>query len=391
MTRGRTCFWMMLTMVCLGSAADAQSLSRESVSKALRKAEQRRMSYRVEYEMKFPAGQRPAESARTRVMRLTDQQGRYRQETRRPPQKEGADRVVQIDLWDGTYAIQEFYYADKQYSARHNVLISPVKPWPEDIDQLGPLFGLRCPMAEESVSQLLVDPDTETHVREAMVGDTPVVEVEILGLPLARSVAYVMRYDPQRDWLLLEMELFAHSQEEGKPLREGTLHVHKKQVLSQFILVDGVWMPGRVDEYFELAPNTESTITGHYTTLLHSVQMNPETDRSAFTVNLAALPRHSQIADARWGGTYRLGEDVVLMDGRLHQLVKPVEEPVDPMRFGEVMAGSTPIVDTELAQDVDASGNRSLSKLLRLSGYGLLGAGTLGVVLLFFRHRFSGR
>lgn len=391
MTQGRSgSILLAMVVAAIGASARGQELSRAEVGRALREAEALRACLRVDYEPMFRAGQRPAEAQRTYVWRLADGRGRYYQETTRPPSAGETQRVVQIDTWDGENAYQKFVFADAPPTHRQNVVISDQYPPLDETDELGPSLGIRCWRTQSTVGELLADPDINAEVRHATLDGTPVVEVEIVGPEFVPSAILVFKYDPARQWLLLERDTFGHTIIEGQPLEQGPQLFRSRITASEFTQVDGVWMPGRFDNHSTFRPGQSDSEDFNMVTLITSIQLNPEWSDSDFTVDLASLPPHSQIADARWGGTYRLGEDVVLMGGRLYQLPHVIEEPIAPSRYVEATLGATPIVEPALA-DSKTPGSKTLSDWMRLTGYVMVAAGAVGAAVLFFRHRFGGR
>ncbi|GEM_PF-5201724 len=390
MTHGRISFFVAILIATGAAAVHGQDLSRDQVAKALLDAEIARQSLRIEYEFKVPAGKRPSEDMRTIITRLTDGQGRYRQETLRPRTNERPKPIVQVDMWDGALTAQEFYFAGEAKTSRHNVVVSDQRVQIDEVDELGPSLGLRCWHMEQSVGTLLSDAATNAEVSQVSLDGRPVVEVKLLGPELVSNAVFVYRYDPQRDWLLLEWETFAYSLEEGKALGEGQLHFHSKVVASDLREVGDIWMPGRFDTYTTFRPGTDEVEKYQQTTYVRAIELNPAWTDADFTVDLASLPQHSQIVDMRWGGTYRLSEDVVLLGGRLHQLRQTIDAPIDPAHYTDVMLGSTPIVDLSLTASGGSGSARSLSDWLRLTGYLMIAAGAVGAAVLFFRHRFSG-
>lgn len=389
MQGGAASFILAMVVASVAVSARGQELSRAEVSDALLEAEALRACIRVDYEPMFPAGQRPVEEQRTYVWRLVDGTGRYHQETTRPPAAGETRRVVQVDTWDGQVARQKFVFADAPPTHRQNVVISDQFPPIDETDELGPLLGIRCWRSQSSVGELLADPAVDAEVRHATLDGTPIVEVKITGPEFVPSGILVFKYDPARQWLLLERDTFGHTIVEGQPLEQGPQLFRSRITSSEFTQVDGVWMPSRFDNFSTFRPGQSSAEDFHMVTLLTSIKLNPEWTDADFTIDLASLPPHSQIADARWGGTYRLGEDVVLMSGRLYQLPHTINEPIEPSRYIEATLGATPIVDPALATS-KTPGSKSLSDWMRLTGYVMIAAGAVGAVVLFFRHRFGG-
>lgn len=390
MTHGRISLIVAILITSGAATSRGQDLSRAEVAKALLEAESARQSLRIEYELRVPAGTRPPEELRTIITRLTDGQGRYREETRRPRTSDRPKPIVQVDTWDGQLTVQDSYFDGEAKTSRHNVIISQQHLQIEELDELGPSLGLRMWHSEQSVGAMLADPAIDAEVRHVSLDGRPVVEVKFTGPEHAASAIFVYRYDPQRDWLLLEWETFAHSIVQGKALAEGTLHFYSKVVATELREVGDVWMPGRFDTYTTFRPGAKDMEQYQQTTYVRAIEVNPEWTDADFVVDLASLPPHSQIVDVRWGGTYRLNEDVVLLGGRLHQLRQTIDAPIDPTRYTEVMLGSTPIVDPALTAADRPGATRSLSDWLRLTGYLMVAAGAVGAAVLFFRHRFSG-
>ena len=390
MTQRRTILCVAILAASAASMAQGQTFRRDEVARALLEAEGRRDSFRIQYEPVFREGKRPAANARAMVTRLTDGQGRFRQETTRPPNTRNPEAIMQVETWDGLISAQEFYIVGKQTSARHNVMLTTDAPDADLVDPLGPCLGLRCSKSEQSVGRLLSDPGIPAEVRGATLNGRPIVEVSIVGPAFLPNAIITFRYDPQQQWLLLEWEMAAKGLEEGKSPVQGPTYFLSRNVNSEFHQIGDVWMPGRFDNDTIFWPGLPQEEKYHQITLLQSIELNPTWADADFRIDLASLPMHSQIVDARWGGTYRLGEDAMLLQGRLHQVRHAVNKPIDPDHVDDVILGATPLVEPALTAAGASGSGRSLSAWLRLVGYVMVAAGTVGAVVLFFRHRFGG-
>jgi len=389
MTQRRTNLCLAILVASVASTALAQTYRRDEVAHALLEAEGLRASFCIQYEPVFREGNRPAEKDRVQITRLTDGTGRYRQETTRPPNSRNPEQIVQVETWDGTLVMQDFYIAEKDASARHSVVIGKSEPDRDLGDQLGSALGLRCSKTLKSVGQLLSDPATPAEIRSTTLDGVPIVEIRIIGPVELPNAIITFRYDPQQHWLLREWEMAAMGTEEGKLPVEGPIYFLSKNVNSDFHAVGDILMPGRIDDYTTLWPDLPREEKFHQITLLHGIELNPECSDSDFAVDLASLPLHSQIADIRWGGSYRLGEDVALLEGRLYRLRHAVDAPIDPDRADEIILGATPLVDPAITATVASAFRRSASDWLRLVGYLMVAAGAIGAIVLFFRHRLS--
>lgn len=389
MTQGRTILLLATLLASVASVAQAQTYSREEVTQALLEAESLRLSLLIEYEATFPEGKRPEEERRVHVTRLTDGQGRFRQETIRPPDGHTPDPILQTETWDGNVFAQEFYVIGKKTSSPHDVILSKERLKGELIDPLGPFLGLRCPKFEKSVGQLLSDPEIPAEIQSTTLDGLPIVEVKILGPAALPNAIITFRYDPQQHWLVREWEMSAKGFEEGKAPLEGPTLFISRNVNGEFRQVGDLLMPGRCDNYTTMRPGMAQEEKYHQITFVTATKLNPPWTESDFVVDTASLPLHSQMVDSRWGGTYRLGEDVVLLQGRLHQLLHVVNAPIDPDHFDEVLVGSTPVMETGREALATPGSSRSLSDWLRLVGYGMVAVGGVGAVVLFFRYRFG--
>ncbi len=387
MTRTQTILCMAYLAASAASGAQGQ-YSRGEVAQALLDAESLRLSFRIQFEPVFREGRRPAEANRSLITRLTDGNGRFRQETARPPSSQNPESIMQVETWDGTVSAQEFYVIGKETTSRHNVLLAAETPNADLVDPLGTFLGLRCSKMNKSVGQLLSDPEIPAEISTATLNGLPIVEIRIVGPASLPNAIITFRYDPQQHWLLREWEMAAMGAEEGKSPVEGPMYFLSRNVNSDFRQVGDILMPGRFDNETTLWPGLPNEEKYRQTTLLKSIELNPSWTDADFSIDLASLPPHSQIADARWGGTYRLGEDVVLLQGRLHQVRHTVDRPIDPDHFDQVILGATPLVESAIT--LAPSANRSPSDWLRLAGYLMVAAGSVGAVVLFFRHRFSG-
>ena len=382
--------WMLGTVAVLTVASSAPgqvTLDREEAAAALREAEGLRSAFRIRMDRGYLEGRQRPEGQRIFVTLLQDGAGRERKEVFFPHQYRGMVDIVQVDMWDGELLLQEVYQAQKKESARHIVHISDFPEAGNDSDKVRTCLGLRFIHSARTPAEMLGEPDVEIEIREATVQGIPAVEVEYSRLPYSRAAHIIQRYDPNRQWLLLEQETIVYGGAGTETPDDDVLRFRERIVNGDVTQIGGVWMPGRFDTYTSIRP-LGSTETQHYhtVTVFERVEVNPDCSDADFTLDIAALPLHSEIVDARVGATYRLGENILYMDGRLHEMSSVVTGPIEPEDFPFLQASATPILDP-LAL---IAGKRTMADWLRLAGYGLLAAGVVGVVVVFFRHRWSG-
>lgn len=373
-------------MLVAASASPGQpSPQRADVAAALRAANELRGEFRIRYERGSPAGQRPAEKDRIWITLLQDGQGRERKEAIFPQQHRSVAAIVQVDVWNGELQMQQVYQPAKKDTARHIVQVTDLPVVGKDLDMVLVSLGLRFFHSVRPPAEMLESEQAEVVIREADYEGTPIIEVQFSNMPFSRAATIVHRYDPARQWLLLEQETRTYGGRSTPSPDDDALLFHERLVNSGFEQIDGVWVPTKFEVFTTIRPGRADAQQHHTVTEFTQIDFDPRYSDGDFTVDLASLPLHSEIVDARLAMTYRLGEDAVAIDGRLHRLRQPVTEPIEPEDFALVMAGSKIIADP-----LYGSPRRTLGDWMRLVGIGLLAVGAAGAVVLFFRHRWSG-
>lgn len=380
--------WTLGSLAALSAAAVSlaqPSLDRADVAAALREVNGLRGEFRIRYERAYPAGRRSPEAERIFVTLLQDGQGRERKESTFPQQRRSVASIVQVDVWNGLLQMQQIYQPAKKDTTRHIVHVTDLPVASKDIDMVLVSLGLRFFHQAKPPWEMIAAPDVAVEIESTTCQSVPAVEIRFSQLPFAVAAVIVQRYDPQRQWLLLEQETFGYSGRRTPSPDDDVLLFHERLVNSGFEQIDGVWVPTKFEVFTTIRPGRADAQQHHKVTEFVQIDFDPRYSDSDFTVDLASLPLHSEIVDARLAMTYRLGEDAVAIDGRLHQLRQPVNEPIEPEDFALVMAGSKIIVDP-----LYGSPGRTLGDWMRLIGIGLLAIGGVGAVVLFFRHRWSG-
>lgn len=380
--------WMLGSLAALSAAAVSlaqPSLDRADVAAALREVNGLRGEFRIRYERAYPAGKRPLEAERIFVTLLQDGQGRERKESTFPQQRRSVASIVQVDVWNGLLQMQQIYQPAKKDTSRHMVHVTDLPVASKDLDMVRVSLGLRFFHSARPPTEMIESGEAEVDIREADYEGTPIVEVQFRNMPFSRAATIVHRYDPGRQWLLLEQETWTYGGRSTPEPDDDVLLFHERLVNTGFEQIDGVWAPTRFDVHTVIRPGKPEAQRHHSITEFVKIDFDPRYSESDFTVDLASLPLHSEIVDARIGMTYRLGEEAVAIDGRLHQLRQPVNEPIEPEDFALVMAGAKVLVDP-----LYGSPGRTLGDWMRLIGIGLLAIGGVGAVVLFFRHRWSG-
>ncbi len=368
-----------LASLIAATAALAQtSLEPADVAAALRAANELRGEFRIRFERAYPAGKRPPEKDRIFVTLLQDGQGRERRESTFPQQHRSVASIVQVEVWNGQLQMQEIYQPAKKDTARHIVHVTDLPVAGKNLDMVLVSLGLRFFHSASSPADMVVSEKADVLIREAQYDGTPIVEVQFRNMPFSRAATIIHRYDPARQWLLLEQETRTFGGRTTPSSEDDVLMFHERLVNSGFEQIDGVWVA-------TIRPEAPEVQHHHSITEMVQIDFDPRYSDADFTVDLASLPLHSEIVDARIGVTYRLGEDDVAIDGRLHKLRQVVSAPIEPEEFPLVMAGSKMILDPRY----DWKG-RTLGDWMRLVGLGLLAVGAVGAVVLFFRHRWSG-
>ena len=80
------------------------------------------------------------------------------------------------------------------------------------------------------------------------------------------------------------------------------------------------------------------------------VNVNPEITDEDFTIDVADLPEGSSIVDSRLGISYKLGSDLIYMDGRLNRAGREITDEITPDELKELMADAEPLIDPKLAK-----------------------------------------
>lgn len=381
-------FWIapVAAVFAACAARGASPPDRAALASSLREAQNLRACFRARVERGYLEGERPRQGQRVYVTLLLDGRGRQRRESFFPQQYRGAADVVQVDVWDGRLLMQQCYQAAKKNTARHSVVITEAPPPSNDHDKVKMALGQRFFHSEESPADILAGRGGDVEIRETTRHGTPVIEVEFSRLPFSRAARIIHRYDPARQWLLLEQETLAYGGMDTDSVDDDALLFHERLVAGEISLAGEVWVPGRIDTYTTIRPDQKDEQKYHLITHLTDIEIAPAFTDADFTVDLASLPVRSEIADARMAATYRIGENIVYLDGRLYEVKEVITGPIEPEELPIIMAGATAIVDPRQL----ASGRMRLADWLRLSGYGLLAAGIVGAAVVFFRHRWSG-
>ncbi len=373
-------------ILAASAAHGCNTPDRAALAVSLREAQDLRASFRAKIERAYLEGERPRAEERVYVTLLLDGRGRQRREAYFPQEYRGRANVVQVDVWDGRLLMQQCYQAAKKNTARNSVIITETLIQSNDHEKVKTAFGQRFFHSEESPADILARRDGEVTIRESSLMGTPVIEVEFSRLPFSRAARIIHRYDPARQWLLLEQETLAYGGMETSSTADDVLLFHERLVAGELNPAGGVWVPGRIDVYATIRPGQKDEQKYHAITHLSNIEIAPAFSDGDFTVDLASLPLHSEIADARIGATYRIGENIVYLDGRLHEVKEVITGPIEPEAFPIVMAGATAIVDPRQL----ASGRMTIADWMRLAGYGLLAAAVFGTAVVFFRHKWSG-
>ena len=118
------------------------------------------------------------------------------------------------------------------------------------------------------------------------------------------------------------------------------------------------------------------------------VNVNPEITDEDSTIDVADLPEGSSIVDSRLGISYKLGSDLIYMDGRLNRAGREITDEITPDELKELMADAEPLIDPKLAK-VEENLQPVVSKGVwtNRTAYGLgmigIGIGVLGLYLFW--------
>lgn len=379
----RVASWLLALAVCLGwgvgaAIASARDIDRQTVARELAVAERLRSCYRISFEDKYNVGERPDPSLRTYWMRIADGAGRVKRELRRPSADMYGDTSIASWSPDGNTG-NRFTRSDR--SVPQLLQFAPDPPPSEELDEIEVSLGLRFFHSPRRPSEVVGDRGESVIVRKRSAGDGELIEVVFVGPSFSRYLLITHVYDPGRQWALVEK----HTVGSKIPVDSEQIAPENVVLLIDYEMTDwvqsaGVWAPTRIHDHTILRPDTEREESAYGITELTSVEINPPLRDEDFIIPTDNLPKGSTVTDARLGISYKIGEDVLYMDGHLNQLKAPVTQVITAATLPDIMKGAVALIDPE-ARNLAAVG--SLTNWWRVGGIILFAAGAaaLGAVL----------
>ena len=119
-------------------------------------------------------------------------------------------------------------------------------------------------------------------------------------------------------------------------------------------------------------------------TEIQKFEVDPPTSDADFEIPTDHLPKDSAIVDYALGISYKLGQNLLYMDGRLHKLTQPVTGVISAEDLPTIMQDAVALIpDTPPLQPVAGT-----ASWWRVGGYSFLAGGVilLGAVFWIRRH-----
>lgn len=358
-----------------------QSLDRETVAAALRTAEDLRDSYRVRFEAKYVVGERNPEGQRAFYDRMSDGQGRVRRTISSPVSDSFGDTSLEVWSATGNMALK---YSSTNTSAPELLSITAHPIITEHLDEIEFSLGLRFMSSPRRPSDVVSDKGENVMVRLAP-GDTGLVEVVFVAPSFHPHLVITNIYDPGRQWALVE-ERFVGAMDDvvGEVVAPDRRFISTRYEMTDWKQSNGVWVPTRVHDHTTLRPDSPQQESYDCVTEFQTIDIGPPISATDFELPVGRLPKGSTIADATLGVSYKLGQDLLYMDGRLHKLTQPVTGVISAEDLPTIMQNAVALIpDTPPLQPV-----ASATSWWRVGGYSFLAGGVvvLGAVFWIRRH-----
>jgi len=335
--------------------ADAQGIedapSRSEVVAELRKAEALRADYRVVIEPPVELNRNRSDSSKMRPFpkeRIATSDGRFRlMQRQRLNHVGGEGSLREVLTWDGeeSRGLQSPETpTDNGRPARMS--ITPTRPSNDFLDFIDNTLGLRVFGSNQRPSDVIADAH-EFKIERSTFEDQKAVVVAIENDVIYLDTRVEFTFLPDKDWLLAEMKCRSYANAEDKANDQP--NTVSRSTVTAMSEISGVWTPMErrahiISKVSDDGTPVEETVS---LTRIQEIEYKPRIDDSMFTIPVESLPQGSEIADGRLGITYRLGDDHIYMDGRLHRVTEPINGEIDAQRLKELMAGAVPVVDPE--------------------------------------------
>ncbi|MCL4198003.1 MAG: hypothetical protein KJZ69_10990 [Phycisphaerales bacterium] len=357
----------------------AQQLDREFVATALAAAEQQRDHYRVTFSDKYVVGERPPPGLRRSYIRVSDGEGRFKRIDQAPVSDMYGDTSVAV--WSAAGAVTNRYTrADR--TVPQLLTFQSRAPRSEHLDEIDIILGLRFFDSPRRPSDVVADLQEHVVVRERIHDGRELIEVVIIGPSFTPAKVVTNVYEPARQWALVEMRTIGSKAlpVEREDINPSDIDIAIRYEMSEWQQASGIWIPMRVDDLTVFDPGSEREMTYRSVLEMDSVEIAPALAVGEFEISADNLPKGSTVTDGRLGISYKIGEDVLYMDGHLNQLTVPVTQVITAATLPEIMKGAVALIPPE-AQALAAVG--SGANWWRLGGIILFVAGavSLGYVL----------
>ncbi len=358
----------------------AQELDRDTVAAALKAAEESRASYHVVFEQ-YAAGKRPPPGQRGTFDRLTDGRGRGRRTYVAPVPDGHGD--MSIAVWSPAKSLtlkkstvdpnlpQLFSFDNKPGSDEH-------------LDQFEMALGRRFEQSPQPPSELVSDRQENVLVRYANGRDSGLVEVVFIAPGFSPHSVITHVYDPGRQWGLVEWRMvYALDAVTGEDIPADRQATYGRHEMTDWRQSNGVWVPTRVNNSGTFHPGTPEEETLEDITEMQQIEMNPAVSDADFEIPTDHFPKDSMIVDGTLGVSYKLGQNLLYMDGRLHKLTQPVTGVISAEDLPTIMQSAVALSpDTPPLQPV-----ASATSWWRVGGYSFLAGGVILLAAVFWIRR----
>lgn len=372
---------MFASALLMQSSVLAQELDRDTVAAALKAAEESRASYHVLFEQ-YAVGKRPPPGQRGTYDRLTDGTGRGRRTYVAPVSDEYGN--MSIAVWSPAQSLT--LKKSTVNPSLPQLLTFNNKPSAgEHVDQFEMALGRRFGQSSQSPSEVVSDKQQNVMVRYAAGEEPGLVEVVFVAPRFSPHSVITHVYDPGRQWGLVEWRMvYALDDVTGEDIPADRQATYGRHEMTDWRQSNGVWVPTRVHNSGTFHPGTPEEETLEDITEVQQIEMNPAISDTDFEVPTDHLPKDSMIVDGALGISYKLGENRLYMDGRLHKLNQPVCGLISAGDLPAIMQDAIALIapETPPLQPV-----ASTTSSWRVGGYSFLAGGVVLLGAVFWMRR----
>lgn len=360
-----------------------QDLGREAVAEQLGSAERSRSCYRIAFGEKYLIDTPPSERDTTTYERVADGKGRVRRATHRPVSDMYGD--ASIVAWSAGGSTGRKYRRTDPTSPQL-LSLQTTPPGEEHRDEIEISLGLRFFQSPRRPSEVVADKRERVIIRRRGSGEDGLVEVVFVGPSFFPSAVITNVYDPSRQWALVEKRTIASTviPVEAEEIEPANISASIRYEMTGWQRSNGVWVPTRIEDHTVFRPGTAREEKAYGITELTSVEINPPLRDEDFIIPTDNLPRGSTVTDGRLGISYKIGEDVLYMDGHLNQLTAPVTQVITAEMLPEVMKGAVAMVPPEAATLASVESGMNWWKW---GGIGFFAAGAIALAAILWMRR----